>query len=117
MRRCRVCRGVGGVSDHKGGLILCPKCHCAMCGQSLNEHTIPCSDRIEQRRGPKVAYMCGVAWQHDLGNDEVKLYASERSCLERESCVDECGVAEVHVTFVRWAKPQKLRHTKRLERK
>lgn len=56
----------------------------------------------------KVGYMCGVAWQHELGETDVIVYGSEAELRENADCTDECGVVKVEVKLVKWVKPQKL---------
>ena len=35
--KCKQCGGVGGISQD-GGIVLCPYCHCGICGESRGEH-------------------------------------------------------------------------------
>jgi len=57
---------------------------------------------------PIKAYMCGVAWQHEIGNTEVELFASVASCAKTRKCTDECGIVEVEVRLKRWVKKQRI---------
>jgi hypothetical protein len=58
----------------------------------------------------KIAYMCGVAWQHELGHalGGNKLYPSVEDLKESSKCTDQCGVVEVNVELVKWVQPQKF---------
>lgn len=55
-------------------------------------------------------YMCGIGWQHELGEAEGgnKIYPSQEECEEYEKCTHECGIVEVDVHFKKWVKEQKL---------
>lgn len=55
----------------------------------------------------KTAYMCGIAWQHEIGETDVEVFPTRKLC-EGMHADDECGIVEVKVTFVRWVKNQKL---------
>ena len=54
--------------------------------------------------GPKrIMYMCAVDWAHELGEvSSTDLYASVEALRKARSCVDECGIVMVEVTFNRW---------------
>ena len=56
----------------------------------------------------KVAYMCGVAWQHELGDTDVQMFATPKQCAKAQPCTGRCGIAKVSVRFVGWAKRQKF---------
>ena len=56
----------------------------------------------------KKAYMCGVAWQHEIGNTDVTIWPSKESLERNNKCSDECGIVEVEVKLKRWVKKQKL---------
>jgi len=51
--------------------------------------------------------MCGIAWQHELGEADVKLYPSKKAII-KGGCgrFSECGIIEVEVKFKRWVKKQ-----------
>lgn len=57
-------------------------------------------------------YLCGVDWQHELGeaSDGTKLYPNLESIKHYRKCWKECGVVKVNVTFedVEWVEPQDL---------
>lgn len=52
----------------------------------------------------KKAFMCGVSFQHELGETDVRLFPTAKALKERLNCSDECGIAEVEVRFKRWVK-------------
>ena len=55
-------------------------------------------------------YMCGIAWECELGNTDVKVYASEEDLKEDHDCWEECGIVEVSISGneVRYLYPGKL---------
>ena len=54
------------------------------------------------------AFMCGIAWQSEMGETDVTIYPTEKYLEQREDCHKGCGIVEVEVKFVRWVKPQRL---------
>lgn len=58
-------------------------------------------------RKPRTAYMCGVAWQHEVGETECELFASAEACEKSMGCTRDCGIVEVRVSLRRWVKEQK----------
>lgn len=54
----------------------------------------------------KRAYLCGVDWQHELGECDVKVYPKS----DHPDLVGHvgCGVVEVDITLVRWVEEQDL---------
>lgn len=53
-------------------------------------------------------YMCGVAWQHEIGETWVKVFPSVESLKAAHTCTNECGIVELDVEFSEWVKPQDL---------
>jgi hypothetical protein len=51
------------------------------------------------------AYMCGVAWQHEIAVEEMspacQLYNSIEE-ITKAGCTDECGIVEVEIRLKRW---------------
>ena len=56
------------------------------------------------KKTPKKGFLCGVAFQHELGETTVKVFPTAKSLEERKTCTDECGIAEVEIRFKRWVK-------------
>lgn len=59
------------------------------------------------------SYVCGVAWQHELGQTDVTLYPTEGSLNRAHNCTDSCGIVEVEVRLRRWVVEQDLRRDRR----
>jgi hypothetical protein len=55
----------------------------------------------------EIGYMCGVAWQHEVGNTKVELFANPKDCAKKMGCTDECGIVELELRLVKWVKKQK----------
>jgi hypothetical protein len=55
----------------------------------------------------RVVYMCGVAWQHEAGETDVRVYSSAEQCRRNERCTKDCGIVKAELSFVKWAVPQK----------
>ena len=51
------------------------------------------------------AYMCGTALECEAGHTDVTIYDNPDDIGE---CAQECGVAEVEITFKRWVKEPKI---------
>jgi hypothetical protein len=66
------------------------------------------SESYDETKKVKRAFVCGVAWQHELGETDIKLHPSLESLWREHKCTDKCGVVEVEVRLVRWVKPQSL---------
>lgn len=57
----------------------------------------------------KKAYVCGVDWQHEIGEvNDVKLYSSIEVLKEERTCWKECGIVELELSLVGWVEPQDL---------
>ena len=54
------------------------------------------------------AFMCGVAWQHELGETDVKTYGSAKDCENDQGCTKTCGIVEVEIRLKKWVKKQKM---------
>jgi hypothetical protein len=46
-------------------------------------------------------FMCRVDYKYDLLNGEVYIYPSLEELKEKRKCVDECGIVELELSFVR----------------
>lgn len=62
---------------------------------------------------PRIAYICGVAWQHELGEPGMRgpachVYNSISEAVTHGKCSNECGLVEVEIHLKRWVKPQDL---------
>lgn len=56
----------------------------------------------------KKGYTCGVAWQHELDNDYIKIFKSIKDAKKAKPCWDECGIVELEVSLKKWVEPQEL---------
>lgn len=56
----------------------------------------------------KKFYICGVDWQHELGETLVRVYASECHLKKETTCWKECGIVEITVdeSNAKWLHPQ-----------
>lgn len=56
------------------------------------------------------AYMCTTDFEEHLNNDYngVIVYPSVKAIQEQRRCVQQCGVTEVEVVFVREITPSKI---------
>jgi hypothetical protein len=51
---------------------------------------------------PKKVYVCGVDWQHEIGEaPDVIVYPSIESLKKHRTCWKECGIIELEVKKVR----------------
>ena len=66
-----------------------------------------------KENAPRFGYMDMIDWRHELGRamDGSRVYPSAKD-LKRfhPSCVNECGIVKVKVTFVKVVKKQRLSH-------
>lgn len=53
-------------------------------------------------------YVCGIAWQHELGERDVVVYETAYRCGKIEKCTQHCGIVEVEIRLKRWVRPQKF---------
>ncbi len=55
-------------------------------------------------------YMCGVDWQHELGEamGGNVVYPSVDDLKKHRKCVKNCGIVEVKVQLSKWVEPQDL---------
>jgi len=56
----------------------------------------------------KTAFMCGVAWQHEVGETTVELFENAKTCEQERSCTSQCGVVKVAIRLLEWVKGQDL---------
>jgi hypothetical protein len=62
----------------------------------------------------KKYYLCGVAFQHELGEtDEIGIYDTLEELIRKHTCVAECGAVEIEsegkpkdYTAHKWLMPQ-----------
>lgn len=55
-------------------------------------------------------YMCGITWQHEIGETKVSVYGSVESLKEYEDCHKHgCGIVEAIVTLDRWVEKQDMK--------
>ena len=59
---------------------------------------------VTKRRG----FVCGVAWQHELGLTDVKIYPTADACKAGAKCSKDCGIVEVEIALARWVVRQDL---------
>lgn len=69
-----------------------------------------------------VGFMCGVDWQHELGEacGGNVVYPSIANLRHHRECAHECGVVKVSVELIEWVVPQnfeKYREPQHLEPK
>lgn len=64
----------------------------------------------------KVFYVCGVEWQHELGETHVRLYKSLKALKEDRVCWDSCGAVRIEMK-PRWVMKQDLNKGIRRSRK
>lgn len=52
--------------------------------------------------------MCGVDFQHELGEvpDYTPVYASVADLKRQRMCWKQCGIVKVEVTTIEWIEPQ-----------
>lgn len=69
-------------------------------------------DGLPEKEAPgpkKIMYMCAVDWAHELGQvSSTDLYSSVELLRKHRSCVDECGIVMVEVTFNKWIQQGKF---------
>lgn len=62
-----------------------------------------------KKRNSKKIYVCGVDWQHEVGEaSDVRMYASIKKLKQERSCWKECGIVELEVSLGKWIEPQNL---------
>lgn len=68
-------------------------------------------DEPKMAKKKKIAYMCGVAWQHDVGQGSgyIKIFATAEECEKGMKCAKSCGIVQVEIREVRWPKKQDLK--------
>jgi len=53
-------------------------------------------------------YICGVAYQHEVGETDVTVYPSVEYLKKEGVCWDSCGIVECEVKGIKWVHPQDL---------
>lgn len=65
----------------------------------------------------KKVYICGVDWDHEIGECIVEVYPSVKSLKKNRTCWNQCGIVELEITLKRTVKKQmdwsKLRKVKK----
>lgn len=57
------------------------------------------------------AYICGIAWQHELDPDVrgcVKIYPNIESLKDEHPMWMDCGIVEIELSEVRWVTEQNI---------
>ena len=59
----------------------------------------------------KIGYMCGVDFQHELGeaHDPTPIYASIKALKQYRKCWVQCGIVKVEVKIKKWIVEQDFR--------
>lgn len=66
-----------------------------------------------KKRKRRRVFMCGVAYQHEVGEVPFDAYISVAALKRKECCWKQCGIVECEVRAVRWVVKQKLPRGKR----
>ena len=56
-------------------------------------------------------YMCGINWQHEVGEGNargVTIFRSVKELKEDHSCWKECGIVRVKISLDKWIEDQDL---------
>lgn len=79
--------------------------------QGLSDTCPSCDMAEEDELQYCEGYMCGIDWQHELGEAPggTKVYMSPEDLIKNHSCAaDSCGIVKVRVQLLGWEKPQDL---------
>lgn len=60
----------------------------------------------------KIAYMCGVDYQHELASDQpgmVPIYTTVKSLKRERTCWRGCGIVQVEISIAKWTTKQNLK--------
>jgi hypothetical protein len=64
------------------------------------------------KKRSKYVYLCGVDWQHELGEEMLKpdvvVYPSVESLKKHRTCWKSCGIVKLKVTLEEWVEDQDL---------
>ncbi len=57
---------------------------------------------------PRIGYMCGVDFQHELGCAQGGniVYPSVKDLMENRPCAEQCGVVQVKIELGEWVLSQ-----------
>lgn len=57
----------------------------------------------------KYIYICGVDWQHELGEvtDFTPAYSTIKDLKRQRDCWKNCGIVRLKVSLDKWVTPQK----------
>ena len=62
-----------------------------------------------KKKVSKISYICGVDWQHEVGEcNDVQLYSSIKALKKARTCWEECGIVELEIKVKKWVEPQNL---------
>lgn len=53
-------------------------------------------------------YMCGVDWQHEIGETLTAVYSCVEDLKAKSPCWEQCGIVECEVMLKGWVEPQDL---------
>lgn len=56
----------------------------------------------------KTVYVCGVDWQHEIGETQVTVFASVKSLKKSKDCTKTCGIVKLKVELEEWVEAQNL---------
>ena len=67
---------------------------------------------------PKHGYFCGIAWDHEVGEDiqGIYVYPTIRALKALHPMWRECGIVKVEFKLVKWMVKQNLTKEQRRER-
>lgn len=71
---------------------------------------VTATDIPEEDQEVITGYLCGITWQHELGQTDIKIYPTVDSIKNQHGCSEHsCGIVEVEVKCKRWIVDQDLR--------
>lgn len=53
-------------------------------------------------------YLCGVDWQHELGQIATTVFGSTEALKKSAKCWKGCGIVKLKVTLEEWVEPQDM---------
>lgn len=64
---------------------------------------------IKSNTDIKKVYVCGVQWQHEVGEcNDIIMYADIEVLKAKKTCWESCGIVELDVSLSKWVHPQDL---------
>lgn len=76
--------------------------------------------KCDKKEVVKTVYMCGIGWQHEVGETNVDVFPPDLEHMKKltKHDLEECGVARVEMRFIEWVVPQNIyKNIKKLEEK